>query len=184
MHDAFWIGYEIENFIFYGFNITTWQGMLATCIGTASYCFLLVGLMFIKETLVHWASAQRQGRALVSQSQMLEVWTSTWTMHVVQGLINCVQLTSGYFIMLIVMSYNVYLCVSVLAGSSLGYYVFNPHLSKKRVILTRRQEPLCASNDAEENGALLEPRETAQPVIVGPSSSSSRETTASTSIYA
>lgn len=49
------------------------QGMLATCIGTASYCFLLVGLMFIKETLVHWASAQRQGRALVSQSQMLEV---------------------------------------------------------------------------------------------------------------
>lgn len=113
-----------------------------------------------------------------------QVWTSTWTMHVVQGLINCVQLTSGYFIMLIVMSYNVYLCVSVLAGSSLGYYVFNPHLSKKRVILTRRQEPLCASNDAEENGALLEPRETAQPVIVGPSSSSSRETTASTSIYA
>ena len=48
--------------------------MLATCIGTATYSLFLVALTFTKEMLIHKASAQRQGQAIVSQSHILEVY--------------------------------------------------------------------------------------------------------------
>ena len=66
--------------------------------------------------------------------------------------------------MLIVMTYNVYLCISVLIGSSIGYYLFNPYLKQKRVLQTQKTQDPAA--EIEESGALLNPRDPYQPAIV------------------
>jgi len=45
--------------------------------------------------------------------------------HLVQTLLHFVQFTLGYMLMLIAMTFNVWLFVSVVFGVSLGYFVFN-----------------------------------------------------------
>jgi Ctr copper transporter family len=88
-------------------------------------------------------------------------------MHIVQGLLNLIQLSSGYVLMLIVMTYNVYLCISVLIGSSIGFYLFNPYLKQKRILQTQKTQDPAAEN--EESGALLNHRDPYQPAIVSSS---------------
>ena len=45
--------------------------------------------------------------------------------HLVQTLLHLVQFTLGYMLMLIAMTFNVWLFVSVVVGASLGYFLFN-----------------------------------------------------------
>lgn len=44
-----------------------------------------------------------------------------------------VQIISGYIIMLVVMSYNAYIALSVLIGASIGYAVFGAILMTHRI---------------------------------------------------
>lgn len=45
--------------------------------------------------------------------------------HIVQTCLQGVQVTLGYFLMFIFMTYNVYLCVAVVIGTVLGYFIFS-----------------------------------------------------------
>ena len=44
--------------------------------------------------------------------------------HFVLTALHMVQMTLAYFLMLIVMTYNTWLCLSVIFGSTLGYFLF------------------------------------------------------------
>ena len=44
--------------------------------------------------------------------------------HLVQTLLHVLQVVISYFLMLIFMTYNVYLCVAVALGAGLGYFLF------------------------------------------------------------
>ncbi|CAD1471484.1 unnamed protein product, partial [Heterotrigona itama] len=47
------------------------------------------------------------------------------TMHVLQTVVHVIQLVIGYFLMLIFMTYNVWLCIAVALGAALGYWMFS-----------------------------------------------------------
>lgn len=59
--------------------------------------------------------------------------------------------------MLIVMSFNVYLVLSVVVGSTLGFFALNPLLLKKRRISNPTQR--LAQCQAEECGSLIDGQE-------------------------
>ena len=44
--------------------------------------------------------------------------------HIVQTLLHMVQITISYFLMLIVMTYNVWLFIAVILGAGAGYFLF------------------------------------------------------------
>ena len=46
------------------------------------------------------------------------------SMHLVQTLLHVLQVCLGYVLMLTVMTFNVWICLAVVAGSGLGYLVF------------------------------------------------------------
>ena len=44
--------------------------------------------------------------------------------HLIATGLHFVQMTLAYFLMLIVMTYNTWLCLAVVFGSSMGYFLF------------------------------------------------------------
>ncbi len=44
--------------------------------------------------------------------------------HYIQTILHLVQLVLSYFLMLIVMTYNVWLFISVILGCTVGYFLF------------------------------------------------------------
>lgn len=64
----------------------------------------------------------------------------------------------AYLVMLIVMSFNVYLVCSALVGSIFGYFLLNPLLLKKRSISTKphnNRQRMCEPCHADECGSLI-----------------------------
>lgn len=45
-------------------------------------------------------------------------------LHVTQTALHMLQITISYMLMLVVMTYNLYLCLSVILGAGLGYFLF------------------------------------------------------------
>ena len=45
--------------------------------------------------------------------------------HVLQTLLHVIQIVVSYFLMLIFMTYNVYLCLAVALGAGTGYFLFS-----------------------------------------------------------
>ncbi|KAJ6654643.1 hypothetical protein lerEdw1_006796 [Lerista edwardsae] len=72
-------------------------------------------------------------RASVNTSAEQPTHTSKhWFLwHSVQSLIHIVQVVLGYLIMLAVMSYNTWIFLGVIAGSTIGYYLAYPLLSAR-----------------------------------------------------
>lgn len=61
----------------------------------------------------------------VQQESVRTVETSMFSMgHLILTLLHMVQVTLAYFLMLIVMTYNTWLCLAVLAGATVGYFLF------------------------------------------------------------
>lgn len=75
-------------------------------------------------------------------------------MHVFQTISSLIQITSGYILMLIVMSFNIYLLLAVVIGSTSGYFALNPLLLKKQSILNPPQ--IFVKCQAEECGSLID----------------------------
>ncbi|XP_046450282.1 uncharacterized protein LOC124198476 isoform X2 [Daphnia pulex] len=136
MYQFFWFGDEIEDFIFKGVNISGWK------------------VTFCKEMFHSSIDAQHQGQAFVRDAQILQIWTSSWKMHVFQSIASFIQITLGYFVMLIVMSFNVYLMMAVIIGSTSGFFLLNPLLLKKRSILNPPH--ILVKCQAEECGSLID----------------------------
>lgn len=74
----------------------------------------------------------------------------------IQTISSLIQVTLGYFIMLIVMSYNVYLVSSALLGSLLAYFSLNPILLKKRGLLIPAMKHRNTSCQVDECGSLID----------------------------
>ena len=102
-------------------------------------------------------------------------------MHTILGLLNLVQITSGYILMLIFMTYNLYLCLSVIIGSGLGYFVFNPFLTRRYKIVRKPDDLACRS---EEQGALLGAEDQSQPSMTNSLNTGVSATSQSVTIHA
>lgn len=53
--------------------------------------------------------------------------TINWRLHLLQTVLQVVQTSASYFLMLVVMTYNLWLFLAVIIGDGLGYLLFQRH---------------------------------------------------------
>ncbi|CAD5119959.1 DgyrCDS8546 [Dimorphilus gyrociliatus] len=98
--------------LFEKWNIDSWQGMLGSCAVIFIIAALYEGLKVFREMLLR--------RSSVSVSMKMISLP-----HFIQSLLHILQVVVSYFLMLIFMTYNIWLCLAVGLGAGAGYFLFS-----------------------------------------------------------
>ncbi|XP_058826292.1 high affinity copper uptake protein 1-like [Topomyia yanbarensis] len=80
---------------------------------------LYEGLKFYREIL-----RAKQLKAAVSGETRNMRYHLTSKLHLLQTVLHLIQVSVSYILMLIVMTFNLWLCLAVVSGAAIGYYFF------------------------------------------------------------
>ena len=94
-------------------------------------CILYEGLKVARQYLLTNRTNNTLRGDGTSDAHLMEIPPPMWSMrdcrlgaHVLQTFLHVVKVCMGYALMLAVMSFNVWLCVAVVGGMGLGYWLF------------------------------------------------------------
>lgn len=149
MSMTFHTGY-CELVLFENWKISSIGGLIGSMIGIAIMAALYEGLKYYREYLFWKTYNALQYRSVTVPSEKNVVAEDnrvvhmvgevihkqpptmmSW-MHVFQTFLHIIQIVLSYFLMLIFMTYNVWLCCAVVLGAAIGYFLFG---WKKSVIV-------------------------------------------------
>ncbi|XP_068910552.1 high affinity copper uptake protein 1 isoform X2 [Tenebrio molitor] len=148
MSMAFHAGYS-ETVLFDQWKFTTVGGLIGSMIGIFFMAALYEGLKYYREYLfwktynaLQYRAVTLPEKGVVSEdNQIVHVVgevihkqppTMLSVMHFYQTGLHMIQMVLSYFLMLIFMTYNVWLCLAVVVGAGVGYFLFG---WKKSVIV-------------------------------------------------
>ncbi|XP_055587631.1 high affinity copper uptake protein 1 [Uranotaenia lowii] len=116
-------GGSCEIILFPSWATTTVGKFVAAWFVFFAMALLYEGLKFYREII-----SQRQRKA---SGAKLEVSAAPgmWhfmksPLHIIQSLLHLIQVSVSYILMLIVMTFNLWLCLAVVSGAAVGYYIF------------------------------------------------------------
>lgn len=119
--------------LFKEWAVSSVGGIIGSVIGIFLLAIIYEGLKFFREHLfkLHLSSIQFSTVAVTEQNggTITEVHDITkhkmlsWS-HSIQTVLHVIQMIISYFLMLIFMTYNVWLCLAVILGSGVGYFLF------------------------------------------------------------
>jgi copper transporter 1 len=106
--------------------------MLGSCIAIFVMAALYEGLKVGRETLLRASVANKYAVSVPGEETEVmtghrEATTRSSILscsHLLQTLLHILQIVISYFLMLIFMTYNVWLCIAVALGAGLGYFAF------------------------------------------------------------
>jgi copper transporter 1 len=120
--------------LFESWSTHSWQGMLGSCIAVFIMAALYEGLKVLREFLLRRSNVMvRYNTMPVPTNDDVHVTEThksvggkmlSWP-HLLQTLLHILQVTVSYFLMLIFMTYNVWLCIAVGLGAGAGYFAFS-----------------------------------------------------------
>ncbi|KAG9438121.1 high affinity copper uptake protein 1 isoform X1 [Apis mellifera carnica] len=119
MKMSFHIG-ENEVILFDEWHPVDWQGLGWSMVGVILIASIYEGIknyrdhLYINTTRL-WKNKEINNRGTLLFSKI----------HFLQTIIHVVQLVIGYCLMLIFMTYNIWLCIAVAFGTALGYWLFS-----------------------------------------------------------
>lgn len=146
MYMTFWWKTQLNDFLFYGFNISSTVVLLLVCFGVAFFAFLFEWFRFLQ-------TKQRQRELILRAKQLSLICATEHTILLSQNIENrrnplnitlcdrfllfgtdlslwfCLQ-SLGYMLMLIAMLYNGWLFISCILGGGVGYFVFGQRFMK------------------------------------------------------
>ncbi|XP_049955509.1 high affinity copper uptake protein 1-like isoform X2 [Schistocerca serialis cubense] len=136
---TFHTGYT-ETVLFDGWKINSVGGLIGSIIGIVFMAALYEGLKYYREYLfwktyngLQYRSVSEPGeKNTTSEDNQIVQRNMFSSMHFFQTFLHIVQVVLSYFLMLIFMTYNVWLCLGVVIGAALGYFLFG---WKKSVIV-------------------------------------------------
>ncbi|XP_071051547.1 high affinity copper uptake protein 1 isoform X2 [Onthophagus taurus] len=139
MSMAFHFGIS-ETVLFESWAFSTTWGLIGSMIGIFFMAALYEGLKYYREylfwrtynALQYRAVTLQQDKAVVSEDNQIVQPSMLSLMHVCQTGLHIIQIVLSYFLMLIFMTYNVWLCIAVVVGAAVGYFLFG---WKKSVIV-------------------------------------------------
>ncbi|XP_058127599.1 high affinity copper uptake protein 1 [Anopheles ziemanni] len=114
-------GGSCEIILFPSWATTEVAAFVGATIGFFLLAFAYEGLKYGRE-LLHATGVVKPGAPNPAKRTLREALLSR--AHVVQTVLHLLQVTVSYILMLIVMTYNYYLCLAVVLGAMCGYYVF------------------------------------------------------------
>ncbi|XP_057326983.1 high affinity copper uptake protein 1 isoform X1 [Microplitis mediator] len=145
----FHFGYD-ETILFESWKISTLGGLIGSMIGIIIMAALYEGLKYYREYLFWKTYNTLQYRSVTAPPEKNPTTEDSRVVHMVgevihrqpptmlswmhtfQTLLHIIQIILSYFLMLIFMTYNVWLCVAVVLGAAIGYFLFG---WKKSVIV-------------------------------------------------
>ncbi|KAK2584086.1 hypothetical protein KPH14_006529 [Odynerus spinipes] len=107
-----------ETILFKEWRTTDWNGMSGSMVGIILLTIIYEGLKSYRDHLFKDTAISRK-KVKRTKIQMLFS-----TVHFLQAVLHVVQMIIGYFLMLIFMTYNVWLCIAMVIGTGLGYWLF------------------------------------------------------------
>ncbi|XP_018580204.1 high affinity copper uptake protein 1 isoform X2 [Anoplophora glabripennis] len=128
-----------ETVLFEGWKFATVGGLIGSMIGIFFMAAIYEGLKYFREYLFWRTYNALQYRAVSipdkgtppEDNQVVQP-TMLSKIHFLQTFLHMIQMILSYFLMLIFMTYNVWLCIAVVAGAAVGYFLFG---WKKSVIV-------------------------------------------------
>ncbi|KAK6636936.1 hypothetical protein RUM43_010600 [Polyplax serrata] len=143
MSMEFHFGYT-ETILFHSWKINSVGGLIGSMFGIILMAALYEGLKYYREYLfwktynsLQYKSVRFPGDKVVESSSegnkivhlvgevIHKQPPSMWNlMHAYQTFLQAVQMVLSYFLMLIFMTYNVWLCMAVILGATIGYFLF------------------------------------------------------------
>ncbi|XP_043463620.1 high affinity copper uptake protein 1 isoform X2 [Leptopilina heterotoma] len=136
---AFHGGY-CETVLFEWWKISSVGGLIGSIIGIIIMAALYEGLKYYREylfwktynALQYRSVTMPQEKNVVAEDNRVVQPTMLSWMHTFQTFLHIIQIVLSYFLMLIFMTYNVWLCFAVVLGAAIGYFLFG---WKKSVIV-------------------------------------------------
>ncbi|XP_050047360.2 high affinity copper uptake protein 1 [Dermacentor andersoni] len=132
MHMYFHTGFT-ETILFKDWAVSSVAGMVGSVVGVFFMAALYEALKYFREHLfrLHFSSMSyssvavtgRDGHTLTEVHQIVKNRIVSWP-HLLQTFLHMVQMVISYFLMLIFMTYNVWLCLGVVLGAGFGYFIF------------------------------------------------------------
>lgn len=135
MQMYFEAGYEVI-ILFQGWDVKTVGAMVGSCFGVFFLAIIYEGLKYFRERLhrknyvaIDYSKVKAPEGTDGSQVNQVRTAVScksslTSASHYIQTALHLLQLVISYFLMLIVMTYNVWLFISVILGCTVGYFLF------------------------------------------------------------
>lgn len=132
MHMYFHTGFT-ETILFKNWAVSSVAGMVGSVVGVFFMAALYEALKYFREHLfrLHFSSMSyssvsvmgQDGRTLTEVHQIVRNRIVSWP-HLLQTFLHMIQMVISYFLMLIFMTYNVWLCLGVILGAGFGYFIF------------------------------------------------------------
>lgn len=133
-HMQMYFHFGVDSIIlFKEWSTTTTEGLIGSVIGIFILAMLYEGLKFFREflfkkyfTSLEYSSVSvlgDDGKPVTEVHKVARNRMCSWP-HILQTLLHIIQMVISYFLMLIFMTYNVWLCLAVVGGSGVGYFLF------------------------------------------------------------
>ncbi|XP_051530133.1 high affinity copper uptake protein 1 isoform X2 [Myxocyprinus asiaticus] len=134
MQMTFYFGYKNVELLFAGLVINTPGEMAGACIGVFLLAVFYEGLKIGREVLlrrnqvnVRYNSMPVPGAdgTILMETHKTVGQRMVSVAHLLQTVLHIIQVVVSYFLMLVFMTYNGYLCIAVAAGAGVGYFLFS-----------------------------------------------------------
>uniref|UniRef100_A0A8C2H982 Copper transport protein n=3 Tax=Cyprinus carpio TaxID=7962 RepID=A0A8C2H982_CYPCA len=134
MQMTFYFGYKNVELLFAGLVINTPGGMVGACIGVFLLAVFYEGLKIAREFLLRRNQVNVRYNSMpvpgADGTVLMETHKTVGQRmlslaHFFQTFLHIIQVVVSYFLMLVFMTYNGYLCIAVAAGAGFGYFLFS-----------------------------------------------------------
>lgn len=141
------------NLLFEPWDISSTKVLVGSCIAVLFISILYEGLKILRAKLTdrHKTMAKRTDGVQFSGSRQSLWITMCSSHHLSQTVLHIVHVALGYLLMLVVMTYQVYLGISVIIGAGLGYFFFAGFISDT----DHHKDESCPNPTPESPGMIL-----------------------------
>ncbi|XP_045052891.1 high affinity copper uptake protein 1 isoform X1 [Desmodus rotundus] len=134
MQMTFYFGFKNVELLFSGLVINTAGEMAGAFVGVFLLAMFYEGLKIARESLLRKSQVSIRynsmpvpgpnGTILMETHKTVGQQMLSFP-HLLQTVLHIIQVVISYFLMLIFMTYNGYLCIAVAAGAGTGYFLFS-----------------------------------------------------------
>ncbi|XP_069789977.1 high affinity copper uptake protein 1 isoform X2 [Narcine bancroftii] len=134
MQMTFYFGYKNVELLFPGLLINSVGGMVGSCIVVFLFAIIYEGLKIGREHLLRKSQVNVRYNSMPVPGPNGTILMETHKTvrqqvfsipHVIQTGLHVIQVVLSYFLMLVFMTYNGYLCIAVALGAGAGYFIFS-----------------------------------------------------------
>ncbi|XP_053329799.1 high affinity copper uptake protein 1 [Spea bombifrons] len=131
---SFYFGYSNVELLFSGLVINSAGEMAGAFVAVFLLAVLYEGLKIAREALLRKSQVSIRYNSMPvpgpNGTTLMETHKTVGQQmlsipHVMQTFLHIIQVVVSYFLMLVFMSYNAYLCIAVAAGAGTGYFLFS-----------------------------------------------------------